>query len=336
MKIILASHRFSPDVGGIETTSAILASEFVSKNHDIRVVTRTSRQDTSAWPFEVIRLPSASELLAQARWCDVFLQNNISLQSLWAPLIARRPCVVAFQTWITQVDGGKGWREYVKRAAARVTTNVAISKAVADEIGAPSTLIPNPYRDEIFYLHPDLTRDLDLVFLGRLVSDKGVDLLLRALVELSREGLHPRLSIVGGGPEEASLRALAAELGLDSRVAFHGLVSGAELATLLNRHKVMVVPSRWAEPFGIVALEGIACGCVVIGSNAGGLGEAIGPCGLTYPNGDASALASCLHRVFSEPGLLESLRAGAERHLARHTAHTVASAYLQVLAAAVR
>lgn len=99
----------------------------------------------------------------------------------------------------------------------------------------------------------------------------------------------------------------------------------------LNEIDCLVVPSVWSEPFGIVALEGIACGCLVIGSQGGGLKDAIGPCGLTYPNGDVAALAAAMRRVLDEPSLGTELRAKAPAHLARHSPQAVVDAYLQVM-----
>jgi glycosyltransferase involved in cell wall biosynthesis len=196
--------------------------------------------------------------------------------------------------------------------------------------------IGNPYDPETFMLLPGCVRDRSLVFLGRLVSDKGADVLLRALGLLRERNLTPSLTVIGGGPEDAALRALSAELGLGAQVNFAGALAGAPLAAMLNRHRILVVPSRWAEPFGIVALEGIACGCVVIGSEQGGLPSAIGPCGCTVPNGDAPALAAAIERVLGDGQLQAQYRAGAAEHLARHTVPSVAAAYLAVFDKAVR
>jgi glycosyltransferase involved in cell wall biosynthesis len=107
-------------------------------------------------------------------------------------------------------------------------------------------------------------------------------------------------------------------------------MSGPELAKELNRHRIAVIPSRWKEPFGIVALEAIACGCVVIGSREGGLPDAIGPCGATFPNGDARALADALSRFLKTPGLLLQYRGHTEEHLRRHHPSTVANQYLKM------
>ena len=62
-----------------------------------------------------------------------------------------------------------------------------------------------------------------------------------------------------------------AALGLERQVEFTGVLQGETLVRTLNAHRIMVVPSRTPEPFGVVALEGIACGCVVVGSEGGGL-----------------------------------------------------------------
>jgi glycosyltransferase involved in cell wall biosynthesis len=143
--------------------------------------------------------------------------------------------------------------------------------------------------------------------------------------------MEVRLTIVGDGPERAALEKQRDDLQLQSRVEFVGQQRGQELAKLLRQHQILVVPSIWDEPFGIVALEGIACGCVVVGSAGGGLTEAIGPCGLTFPNGDAFALARAVAGLLSEPGKRSRLREQASSHLARFTPGHVAAIYLNTM-----
>ncbi len=336
MKILLSSYAFYPNIGGIESVSELLAAEFVRLGHEVRIMTQTPGADREGWGFEVLRKPSARELFQAVRWCDVFFHNNISLQSLWPLLLVRRPWVVVHQTWITRLDRSLAWQDHLKRFLLRGATNVSISRAVAESIPVTSQIIPNPYRDDLYYRMPEVAREKDLVFLGRLVSDKGADLLLEAVKLLREGGLAPGLTIIGSGPEEAALKALAQTLGVAEQIDFVGPKSGAELARILNAHRVMVVPSRWAEPFGIVALEGIACGCVAVGSQEGGLPDAIGPCGATLPNGNAPALAAAIRETLTRAGRLEQLQAGAPEHLARHTAHAVATAYLEIFHRALR
>jgi glycosyltransferase involved in cell wall biosynthesis len=336
VKILVGSYRFAPDVGGIETASAVLATQFIALGHDVRVVTDTVRDDAKPWPFDIIRQPNSGALLGQLRWCDVFFQNNISLQSAWAAFVSWRPWVITHQTWIAQVNGRRGWREYLKRFLLRFATNVAISQAIADDIGVQCLRIGNPYRSEVFQRLPGSRRDRELVFLGRLVSDKGLDLLIEALAVLRRDHITPRLTVIGTGPEEAAIRELAKTLNVFDQIEFAGLKTGIELTELLNTHRIMVVPSRWAEPFGIVALEGIACGCVIVGSADGGLTEAIGPCGITFPNGSVPGLAEALRTLLQEPLRCEALLAHRDSHLARFDAATVAREYLQLFQSVAR
>jgi glycosyltransferase involved in cell wall biosynthesis len=90
------------------------------------------------------------------------------------------------------------------------------------------------------------------------------------------------------------------------------------------------MPSRYREPYGIVALEAAACGCVVVGSGEGGLAEAIGPCGLTFQNGDVAGLAAALKRALDDAALRERCRAAAPAHLADRTAGAMLARYERV------
>jgi glycogen synthase len=105
---------------------------------------------------------------------------------------------------------------------------------------------------------------------------------------------------------------------------------------ILNQHRILVVPSRYNEPFGTAALEGIACGCVVVGTAGGGLKEAIGGCGRVVPNADPAALAEALASLLCDPTAAAELLRAAPGHLAAHTIECVAQRYLEVFVAAAR
>jgi len=209
-------------------------------------------------------------------------------------------------------------------------TNISISHAIAVALPVPSTIIPDPYDTSVFRLQPGVIRDRELIFVGRLVSDKGIDLLLNAIAILGKQGFTPHLTIVGVGPEEDALREQALQLGISKQIEFAGMNQEHALATLLNQHRILVVPSRWHEPFGIVALEGIACGCVVVGSEGGGLKDAIGPCGQTFPNGDCGALAKILECFLRNHDMETHYLTHAPSHLNRHHPRVISGAYLQV------
>jgi glycogen synthase len=335
MKILFSSYVFRPSVGGIETVSEILVEQFIAAGHEVELLTETPGDVFGETRYRVNRCPSVKNLVALLRSSNLFFQNNISLRSLLPALLLKKRSLVVHQTWIRNTHGKIGWNGRLKRMLLGRVTNVAISNAIAQDIGAKSVIIPNPYRDELFRIIPDAARDKTLVFVGRLVSDKGVDPLLRALADLRREGLTPDLTVVGTGPELENLAALARELNLQDQVSFAGQKTGEELVGLLNQHRVMVIPSLWAEPFGVVALEGIACGCAIIGSEAGGLKEAIGPCGITFENENERSLADALKRLLSDESLASFRRAG-PRHLERFKAREIARQYLQLIEEPVR
>jgi glycosyltransferase involved in cell wall biosynthesis len=336
MKILIYSPLFYPSIGGLEAVISILAHEFIEQGHEVKLVSQTLAIDSKTFPFEVIRRPKPNQLLSLTNWCDIYFQGCISLKGLWPWLVARKPLIVTHQTWYRRSSGSLSWQDYLKYLATQFTTNISASYALAQHIPAPSVVIPNPYREDIFYEMPKIERGKELAFLGRLVSDKGADLLIEALAHLKASGLTPRLTIIGSGPEELKLRQQVEKLNLTGQIDFVGVKVAQELAQLLNAHHILVVPSRWQEPFGIVALEGIACGCIVVGSEAGGLKEAIGSCGVTFPNGDVKALTQVLAKLLSSPDELSNYRATAAAHLSHHQKTTVAKAYLQVFERAIR
>ncbi len=334
MRIVLYTPAFLPRIGGLEINIASLAEQMTLSGHEIVVVTTTpgrSEEDENH-PYRVGRCPSPVELLRWTRWGDVFFQANVSLRGLWPLLLVRRPWVVSHHSWYCRPDGRIAWRDRLKRYLLRyAAASLAVSQAMAQDLGGSTGTIQNPYRDQLFRILPGVERTSDLVFLGRLVSDKGGDVLLSALSILARDGLEPRLTIVGEGPEASRLEAHAEALDLTHRIEFLGKRQGPELVEILNRHRLMVVPSRYDEPFGIVALEGIACGCVVVGSEGGGLPEAIGPCGRTFKNGDAQDLARVLGELLRHPEGDDAYLRHAEQHLASHRASIVAATHLRIL-----
>lgn len=332
MKILISSYKYSPSIGGIETVSLLLARAFQDNGHTVRILTATPSEDAPSMTFSVFRRPSPMQIIRQISWADVYLQNNISLALLWPALFTHTPVILVHQTWIQRPDRKLAWQDHLKRLTTKVVSkNVAVSAAMARSLPARCEVIPNPYQDEIFAQDTRVRRNLDLIFVGRLVSDKGCAVLLKALKNLAVHNLFPSLMIVGAGPELENLRAQCSETRLDGQVSFVGEKCGADLVHLLNQHRIIVIPSLWAEPFGIVALEGIACGCVAVGSAGGGLPDAIGPCGEIFINGDAIELAAVLRGLLESPGRIEALRHKASDHLARHTRNRVMNMYLNVL-----
>jgi glycogen synthase len=333
MRILIYAFAFLPHLGGIETSTDALARGFAQLGHEVRVVTLTPNPAADDFPYRVYRRPGAVEMLRLVCWSRVVLHNHISLRAAWPLLFCRRRWVIAHQTNLRRADGTLGPLNQLKRALLPFARSVAISDSIAADLPKVAAIIPNPYADHLFRNLQRAERPFDLVFLGRLVSDKGCGLLLDAMGQLASRSLRPRLLVIGQGPEAAALRAQAEALSLAERIEFAGPLSGEALVRRLNEARILVVPSLWNEPFGIVALEGIACGLAVIGSAGGGLPEAIGSCGLTFPNGDAPALAARLAELLDNPARIADLLAPAPPHLARHNPQAAANSYLAVMEA---
>ena len=327
MNILFCSVPFHPSIGGIETVSALLADRFHRAGHRVVLVTQSPSGSAERDAFEVVRRPSAARLFALVHAADVVFHNNISLRFAWPQLLLRRPWVVAHHTWIPRA----GAAARLKRAVLSRASNIAISRAIAQSLPVTSTVVPNPYAEDLFTRAAHTPHEADLVFVGRLVSDKGADRLVAALRLLAERGVRAGLTIVGDGPQAPQLRQQAAAGGIAERIRFVGWQKGAELVATLNRHRVLVVPSVWEEPFGIVVLEGLACGCVPLVTRSGGLPDAVGDCGVVVARDDPAALADGIQALLADTGLQDDFRARAPAHLARHSPDRVARDYLRVL-----
>jgi glycosyltransferase involved in cell wall biosynthesis len=147
-------------------------------------------------------------------------------------------------------------------------------------------------------------------YVGRLVTTKGVSLLLRAAELLHKDGLDFCLKIIGDGPERDALKSQAAAL--EGSVEFLGPVPHGRQAEALSGIGTVVMPSQSGEAFGLVAAENMLRGKLLIISDIGSLCEVVGDTGLVFPASDAAALASCMRRVLEDPSLV-SLRGSAAR-----------------------
>jgi len=329
MKIVIHSPAFYPMIGGLEAFAAMLAGGLQARGHQVVVLCESELAPGVAEPFSfrVVRGALFFEKVYWMGWADAVVHAQISLKGLLPWLLTRRPLLVSHQTWLREAgDAPLTWPTRLKRQACRFARNVTCSAAIGRDLGLAHDVIPNPYDDALFRLRPEVPRDRDLLFVGRLVSDKGVYLLLQAL------SLLPgwRLTIVGDGPEASALPWRAEEWKVGDRVTFTGPKRGEELARLINAHRILVVPSRWAEPFGIVALEGAASGCTVVASDRGGLPDAVGPCGGVFASGDAATLAQALENVPTPDPVAVA------KHLERHRAGAVVVAYEKMLLALTR
>lgn len=328
MNIIFYSPNFHPMVGGLENVVKDLAVELTCQGHFVRILTLAPSKEIDTFSFSIIRLPTFWKVVEHIKWGDIYIQVNISLKGIIPYLFVRKPFVVYHQNLYPKYAWHGRLKWFVSRQA---TINIGCSSFIADHF-FDCHVLGNPYDDSTFKHVGGRERSKDIVFLGRLVSDKGCEVILYALHILRQlTGLTPILTIVGDGPEKQRLIGLVHELALVQQVRFAGVYQGHSLAALLNEHQIMVVPSVYEEPFGIVALEGIACGCFVIGSKTGGLTEAIGPCGITFPMGDANALATVIAKALGEPIWRATHLQYVTLHLRKHTRRAVGQQFIKTI-----
>jgi glycogen(starch) synthase len=166
------------------------------------------------------------------------------------------------------------------------------------------------------YAEPD---ERLVLLVGRLVYEKGFHLALDALAPVIGKLGGVRFVVAGTGTAEAELRSQAWRLGLHRKGAFLGWVGDDMLHSLYRISDLCIVPSIY-EPFGLVALEAMASGCLCVVADSGGLREVVpgdGTVGLRFPSRDTAALGAILERVLTDDRERAQLVAEAREHVLR-------------------
>jgi glycosyltransferase involved in cell wall biosynthesis len=162
-----------------------------------------------------------------------------------------------------------------------------------------------------------------VVFAGRIAAPKGVGILIRAAREVDAEFV-----ICGDGRQLPQMQTLARRLGVEQRICFKGWLGAKELGRELANASIVVIPSLWPEPFGLVGIEAFAAGRPVVASLTGGIPDWLehGVSGLGVAPGDPRALARALNELIADPQRQQDMglagkrvvteRYSAERHVA--------------------
>jgi len=191
------------------------------------------------------------------------------------------------------------FRHVLARSAAVTTVSQWLAREARALVPHTQPIVaPMPVADELFT--PGGARvEGRLLFVGRLNRQKGIEHLLRGLVEM-RHRTH--LDIVGSGPDEAELRALAAQLGVGDRVHWHGSLPQPALVEYYRRASALVVPSR-DEGLGLVAVEALLCETPVVASDSGGVTDIVRheATGLLVPPGAPAAIAAAVDALLDRP-----------------------------------
>lgn len=362
MKLLIYSHGFAPNIGGVETYVMLLAQGLAERvrngedNLQVTVATPTAvgTMNDATLPFRVVRQPSFASLLKLIWQSDVIHSAGPCLLPMVLGLALGKRVTVEhhgyqaacpnglllfeptktvcpdhfmshrYHKCVQCNAAGSGWigsfsqlvLSFPRRfACKRVALNVAITSHVSTRMRLPRTKviyygIPDPLSDAstaIEERQASIATPVTFAYVGRLVSEKGLPLLLEAARQLTMDGCDFHLKFIGDGPERSYLEEQVKALGLCQRVTFTGYLRGEVLQSALSSVAAVVMPSIWEETAGLSAIEQMMRGRLVIGADVGGLGEVVSDGGLRFRSGDVEALTACLRRVLDEPDLREGL-----------------------------
>ena len=223
----------------------------------------------------------------------------------------------------------------IGHAILRLSTRVlAVSDAVAAHVRSVESrlavdVVPNGVDLARFVARDHAPHDgLRVGFLGRLVRNKGPEIAVRAIAEAVRGGLDATISLVGEGPERASLERLAVDAEIRDRVHFEGYRPDPE--AWLQGIDVLVRPSiTEGMPLGV--LEAMAAGVPVVASDVPGNAGLVcnGESGILVPIGDPAALARALQRLSQDAGARARIREAGLRIAKAHSWDRTAALTLQ-------
>lgn len=336
MNILLVSSTL-PSLGGLETMARLIAIQWQSQpDLNLRIMTDVSGGDIDGVEVPILRQPSIWQMIQAYRWADVVFFNHCYLRLSLPRLLIRRPYVVSMSGMIPPGEGLKHSARiiYLRHLLKHADGNIVACEAMRLENKVDAQVIVNPFDATRYHVTTPLTeRPYDFIFAGRVNSIKGVIDMVHALAKLRDEhGLKPIISVAGDGDHRELMLETATSLNVRDQIRYLGILRGEDLAREMNLHRCILVPSNYIEPIGICCLEGIACGCVAIGSVGGGLGESVGPCGFTFPNGDIDALTSRMKTVLElQPEELEAFHSKSKAHLAKYSPQEVMSLYLEAV-----
>jgi glycosyltransferase involved in cell wall biosynthesis len=221
------------------------------------------------------------------------------------------------------------FRHVLQHSAAVTTVSTWLADEVRGMLPSSAPVVAPMPADTTMYAPGRRREEARLLFVGRFTPQKGLDHLLRALSLMKGRAV---LDVVGNGGDSERYRALAQELSVSNRVAWHGQLKGRQLAGLYQAATALVVPSI-DEGLGLVAVEALLCETPVVAFRSGGLTDIIqdGNTGVLVSPGDAAALAAALDSVIAEPERARALgEAGRLYALAKFAPESAAARYSDI------
>ncbi len=338
---LIVTNQWPKDLPAVETFEGIPL-----RRYNFRVPERTWKQigGTALFGPGTIRNLCGELRTYGAEMLHVHCVSSNAYYALWAKKILGLPLVVTLHSELT-MDAGQLFqrsefaRGLLRRVLREADAITAVScKTLEDaeafygaSLGSRARVIYNGIQADEFaqgeaYVHPRPY----LLGIGRLVPQKGFDVLLEAFAQANLP--EHDLLIAGDGAEQAALEELARKLKIEKRVQFLGRADRTKTLALFRGCDFLALPSRADEGLPMVLMESLAAGKPVVASRAGGVPEAVldGETGLLVPKEDVGALAQALQSVAGNRTLRDRLAAGALSRAQKFQWREIAKQYAEV------
>jgi glycogen(starch) synthase len=332
VKLMYWAEQFWPTIGGVQVRSLMLLRALLQRGYQVCVVTSSGTLDLPTvdtyqgiaihrFPFEilyaqpspaaVVRLGRSIGQLLRAFQPDV-VDIQFSGPSAFFHLQTREIHPAPFLLTVcvapsTSVAGSDTLLGQLIQLASWITAPAMAPlqevHALAPGSAARSSVISNALEEPPMPPTPLPFDAPRILCLGRVVQEKGFDVAVDAWAAIQSQFPSARLLIAGDGPARPHLECQARSLGIASRVDFLGWVSPEDVPALINSVTMVVMPSRWQEAFGLVALQAAQLARPVVASRVGGLVEVVadGETGILVAADDAPALAAALASLLADP-----------------------------------
>ena len=326
VRIAICTEKYAPSLGGVEEVSRLLAYGLTELGNKVFIVTNQGNGISSDQRIKIYRRPNLLAVLILMARSDRIVLQGLSLKYAIPALFFRSKVLVVKHILEAGMSGHKQklFRILEKAFRLAAVSDYLVKQQSVSEVAQ----LPNPYDSSIFKLGINAENGGDFIFVGRLIREKGIEILMDAADILKLRGINPRITVVGEGPLSETVGKWSAAQG--ENVRFLGPLSGTALAQEMASHKACVIPSTWQEPFGIIALEARAVGCLIIATRVGGLPEAAGDDAILIPPNNAAKLADAMMSCDLLKGELP-FDANRQSALDLHSPLFVAKRYCEIL-----
>jgi len=319
MKILFIN--FTKFWGGGESWTYQVMDELRKRNHSITLISNTvselklkaEHNNFTTYPFKVnnlsylnlIQLSKIKKLLIEIQPDVVILNSSLELKTVGLVLKSCGCTKVIFTRGIPSPMKMKPLKRYV---FSNVVSNIIVnSYYVKNSVSNIASLLKT--EPEVIYhgINPETILEAkggtkNIAIIGRLSSEKGVDIALKVMVEVLKSEPYAKLWVIGNGKEKEKLIRLSSELGINKSVNFYGFTKDVE--NLLIQCSILILPSRW-EGFGLVLLEAMKLKIPCIAFDHTAANEIIEDniTGYLIPNMDISLMAKKINHLLGNPKL---------------------------------